>query len=278
MNNPFIPQPGARHPRWRAVAAAAALAASSGAQAVVGAPAIVGPSGDMQDIAYGSGGNVYQLLPWLYVQGLGNAGTPSSIVVLNPDLQFSFAVGGVGTNLLTIDYRIRNVSATDSFQQLRLMVFSNPDGDSTQYLDRMSAVWGPALPGGPVLHEVRAFSNDPFETIPSRFRLNNTLTEGANPVDAACAAASGCDATVGMQWNAPLLGPGESFLVRVGLSDNGQSLSSRRIVADALNSPATTLTLSGLSQVIPVPEPSTLAMLLAGVGVLAHLSRRRRRD
>lgn len=251
-----------------------ALMAGSAAQAVVAPPQSVQTDGSMADIAYGNGGNIFQLDPLLFVQGLGSAGNPQAVTGLNPLLQYAFSISGADTGLMTVDYRVRNTSATESFSQLRFMVFANPDGDGVDFLDVLSDTWGPAAAGDPVLREGRAFNA--VASIKTGIALNNNLSEGGSPLDAACSAAPGCDATIGLQWNAPLLGPGETFRVQLGLSDNGQRLSTRWIDATAVNSPDTMLTLSGMSSVVAVPEPGSYALMLAGLLGLGLLMRRHR--
>jgi len=250
---------------------AIAICAATSSQAAVGPAGASGASGGMDNIAYGSGGNVFQLQPMLFVEGLGNADDPLSIVTLNPQLQYSFSVAGEGSSLMTVDYRITNTSTTDSFNQLRFMLFSNPDGDSVNFVDRVSETWGAAQPGDPARREAREF-NDPSATLLSSFQLNGNLTEGTD----ACLSAAGCDATLGLQWNASVLGPKESFLIRIGLSDDGQHLSSRFIDVVAVNALDTTLTLSGVGTVSAVPVP--FSGLLMGSGLAALGLRRRRRS
>jgi hypothetical protein len=55
-------------------------------------------------------------------------------------------------------------------------------------------------------------------------------------------------------------------------------VSTRWIDATSVNSPGTSLRVSGLSQVIPVPEPASAWMLVAGLGVLGGVAARRRRQ
>lgn len=255
--------------RLRHVVVVTALVASGATQAVVTAPA--GPG--FAD--YGNGGNIFELATSLFVQGLGNANDPTSVVALNADLSFSESISGWGTGLVSLDYFVQNTGGSD-FGPLRFMLFTNPDGDGTTFLDSVTETWGAGGSGNPVRREVRAFTVDPFSTITARFRATGQLDEGSAAIDASCGA--GCDAVVGLQWDTPTLGPGETFHLVVGLSDNGQAVSTRWIDATSVNSPGTSLRVSGLSQVIPVPEPASAWMLVAGLGVLGGVAARRRRQ
>ncbi|MCC6710724.1 MAG: hypothetical protein IT492_24440 [Gammaproteobacteria bacterium] len=256
----------------RAVSLGLCMCAAVSAQAAVGPAGAINAGGALDNIGYGAGGNVFELKPMLFVQGLGNANDPSSVVTLNPLLQYSFSVAGAGSSLMTIDYRITNSSAVQSFNDLRFMLFTNPDGDSVNFLDTVKETWGAANTGDPVRREAREFTN-PAATLLASYQVNGNLTEGTD----ACLLGAGCDATVGLQWNAATLGPHESFLVRIGLSDDGQHLSSRFIDVTAVDAANTTLTLSGVSSVSAVPVPLSGVLLGSGfAGVLASARRRRR--
>lgn len=266
-----------RHRTPRPLAALAAALACAGL--LPGAQAAVSPSGGpdlagrFTDIAYGSSGNVFELVPQLFITGLGSAGSPSSVTALNPALDYSVQLGGVGTGLMTIDYRITNKSMSESFSQLRFMVFANPDGQQTDFLDRASESWGAALPGEAARREVHAFTSDPFNSILGRFSANANLTDG--PPDAACLAPGGCDAVMGLQWNTATLGPNERLTLRLALSDDGQSISGRSLSFAGVGAGGSSLTVSGLATVAAVPEPSTWAMALAGLVAVGSLARRR---
>lgn len=259
-------------PAAAACALACLLAAPATHAAVAGG---TGPDfeGGFDNIGYGLDGNVFQLTPRLFINGLGSPGGPASVTTLNGALDYGVSVAGAGSGLMTIDYRITNSSTTESFSQLRFMVFANPDGEQLNFLDTVSETWGAAVAGDPVRREVRTITGDPFDSIIGRFNVNANLTDAAP--DAACLAAAGCDAVMGLQWNAATLGPQESLLVRLALSDDGRTLSSRSLSFAGVGAAGTTLTVSGFSQVTAVPEPSTWAMALAGLAVLARLAGRR---
>ena len=253
-------------------AAAAMLAAAHDAQALVSAPGADSVGDQMANITYGNGGNIYQLEPMLFMLGLGNASDPAAVAGRNAALQYSFAVSGQDTNLMTIDYRVRNTSASDSFSQLRFLVFANPDG-AGDLADVLGQSWGPAAAGDADLREGRAVV-DPITGIKADFRVNGTLANTAFPQEPTCAAAPGCDATLGLQWNATTLAPGETFHLRLGLSDNGTTLSGRFLTATSVSNPATVLTVSGHGAIVPVPEPGAAWMLAAGLAGLVLLRRR----
>jgi hypothetical protein len=257
----------------------AAVCASYGqAQAVLTVTQAPNAFGDFSDITYGNGGNLFELQPYLFVNGLGGASDAKSVVGLNSALDFSFSWGQSNANTVVVQYRISNLSETQSFDNLRFMVFANPDGDSQDYADRVTESWGAATPGGPTRRQVFALPGAVFDNVVSTFKANNNLADGAP--SGACAAATGCDATLGLQWNAAQLKPGESWLVQVGLSDAGSRdvLSARWLMASAVNSPNTSLTLSGLATVSAVPEPGALPLLLAGLLAVGTVVRQRSRS
>jgi hypothetical protein len=266
-------QTAPRHVALAATLAAASLLATTGAHAAVSAPLTINSVGSMDNAAYGLAGNLFRLEPLLFVQGLGSADNAQVVAGRNAGLQFDAPlVSGAGTNLMTIEYNLRNISASESFSQLRFVAFANPDSSAT-FLDTVTESWPGALAGDPVRREARAFI-DPISGINVGFGNVGNLTEGPLPLDAACTAPAGCDATLGLQWNAATLAPGEAFRVRVGLSDDGQSLSGRFLTIAATDD-ATMLTFSGQSAVVAVPEPGAGWLLAAGLGGLGFMLRRR---
>jgi hypothetical protein len=256
------------------VLAAASLFAPS-AQATIGSPDSASSAGDLTNLSYGSTGNVFEFHPFLYIQGLSLPAAPPSVTALNPALSFGYSISGLGTDLATVTYTIHNGSASSSFDKLRFWVVVNPDGDQNNFIDRVTQNWGGATLTGPVAREADAADGDPFSSIGSRAISNNGLTDSAP--SAACAAATGCDAAMAMQWNADHLLAGQNFTIRVGLSDDGRTLSSRSLTAHAVDNLATNLTLSGFSTVATIPEPSSWALFVAGIAGISSLASRRRR-
>jgi hypothetical protein len=258
-------------------AGAVALAAiwiTAPAHAAVNAPDSVSSAGDLTNLSYGSTGNVFDLHPYLYVQGLGSADAPPSVVALNPALSVSFALAGSGTGLTTATWRIHNGSAT-TFDNLRFWVVVNPDGDQFNFLDQVTENWAATTINGPVAREIQAFDFDPFNTIANRAVVNAGLTNGAPAGD--CASANGTDCVFALQWNAAHLLGGQDFAIRVGLSDNGKSLSNRSLTAHSIDNLNTALTFSGVATVATIPEPTSGLMLLAGFAGMAGIVSRRRR-
>jgi hypothetical protein len=257
------------------VVLALACASWGQAHAVVSVNQFPNSFGDFSNIAYGNGGNLFELQPYLFVNGLGGASDAKSVVGLNRALSFSFSYGNVDPNMVTVQYRISNTSVDQSFDNLRFMVYANPDGDDMLYEDRVVESWGAAAPGEAARRQVVGSSGDIFASVVNTFKANNNLTDGGP--SGACAAPSGCDATLGLQWNAPLLKPGETWQITVGLGDGfiGNALSNRWLSAVALNSPNTVLTLSGLASVTAVPEPGAWSMMVAGLLGLTSVARRR---
>ncbi len=172
MTHPFQAprhQPGRGVHALRLAALAGALLAASAAQAVVSTTALPEPDGSFHDssISYGNTGLVFELLPRLYVQGLGSADTDALTVAgRNPALQYGFTVNGDGSSLMTIEYSLRNTSAVESFSQLRFMLFANPDGGAN-FMDTVQETWGAALPGDPARREGRARPAPPMASSPA---------------------------------------------------------------------------------------------------------------
>ncbi len=262
----------------RALGAAALGLTALSAQAVVGSPTAVSFYGSLDDASYGTTGNLFELVPFLFVNGLGKPSLPTEVVVLNPGLTYSAPVlSGFGTGLATVEYRITNVTDPiknpETFSDLRFLAYANPDGNP-DFIDTVKVVPGSGLSTDPAVFEVRDyFTEDALDTIVARFVKNKAISGG---VDAVCLSSAGCDAQFAMQWNAATLAPGESFVIRIGLSDTGASLSSAYLQALSTTNATTQLTFSGTGQVMAVPEPSTWVLLMAGLGAVAWCARGQR--
>lgn len=263
----------------RSAAATAALLATVAAHATMGSTTLDYGGGISTDtgLTYGptGGGNVFQLTSFLAIEGMGVPKSPTDLVKLNSLLSFNATVSGAGTDLVTLTYTITNkgTQAADAFNKLRLWVFANPDGDQVNYLDKLGEVWGAQGAKDPVAREGGELDLGPNSILgrsPANFGLTDT------PITGVCTTSAGCDGVFALQWNAATLGAGESFVLRIGLSDGGKALSSRYLTATSIADPSTMLTFSGVSEVTPaVPEPSQVALMLAGLGVMGLLASRR---
>jgi hypothetical protein len=254
--------------------------------AALGAYAAVAPgtdlsNGNFNNIAYGalSDGNVFALRALLYPEGDGLATqqvlTRANTINLKLD-QLGIGPTGAGTSLEVFSYSVTNKD-TVAHDGLRFMVALGVDGNPNTLLESVAETWGAAAPGEPSRRQTIDWDGTPANA------LDNVWTSSTNGpsapegtgVPAACTAPSVCDTYVGLAWDIKTFNPGDSFLVRVGLSDNGQHLSSRflRITADPSGGISNVLTFSGTVEV--VPEASTLAMLLAGLALVGVAMRRR---
>ena len=158
---------------------------------------------------------MFQFQPLLFVNGLGAANDPLSVVALNPALQFGWSHAGSGSGQLLIRYRVDNLSNSDSFNDLRFMVFLNPDGEQGTFLDRISEVWGPASAQQP--RDATADSANPFDTITAASRTAQPAGRHA-PRMAALAAAT----DLGLHEK-PDMGQMQEMWSRFVASDDGQS-------------------------------------------------------
>jgi PEP-CTERM motif-containing protein len=267
--------------RLKLAGAILAAALSASAQAAVTMPGgdALGKTGDFININYGAGGlgNVFQLNALLYVDEV-----KSTDQIVNQLTTFTklavdrngFGPTGLGTGIAEFDYRVTNVGTTVQ-SDLRFMSVIGVDGNPTTLNESVAETWGGKQAFDP---DRRQTSIDPTLGLNSIWIASNGAAgpQGSG-VPAACASPSVCDAFVGLQWDIPSLNPGQSFLVRVGLSDDGQHLSSRyfTITGDPTGGISNALTFSGTAQVVSVPEPSSYAMLLGGLALIALAWRRR---
>ena len=230
-------------------------------------------NGDFKDIQYGPGdlGAVFQLNALLFVDEVSSTAQIVEQLTTFTKLKVdktAFGPVGLGTGLAEFDYRVTNVDSSAQ-SDLRFMTVFGIDGNPTTLLESVAETWGAKLPSDPSRRQTLA-----WDGVPGPSSLNNlwiASNGAASPegsgVPPACIAASVCDTFVGLQWDVPTLNPGESFLVRVGLSDDGQHLSSRflTVTADPTGGINNVLTVSGSIEITPVPEPSSLSMLVAGL-------------
>jgi hypothetical protein len=244
-------------------------------------------NGDFTDIRYGPGGlgTVFQLNALLYVDEVSSTAQIVEQLTTFTKLKVdttAFGPVGLGTGLAEFDYRVTNVD-TNPQSNLRFMTVFGIDGNPTTLFESVAETWGAKLASDPSRRETLA-----WDGVPGPSSLNNlwiSSNGAASPegsgVPPACVAASVCDTFVGLQWDVPVLNPGESFLVRVGLSDDGQHLSSRflTVTADPTGGISNALTVSGSIEITPVPEPSSLGLLVAGLiaVTLIGIARHRRR-
>lgn len=267
----------------RAALASALLLSAWSAQAVVSAPDTDLGNGDFEGIHYGAAqdGNVFQLNALLYPGDNLDTQQIKTRVSTLPDFKFDVSsVGptGAGTSLSEYDYRITNVGST-AHNDLRFMTVLGVDGNPGTLLESVAETWGAPQAGDPSRRQTIAWDDTVENALNNVWVLNRgaPATDGT-PVPSACIAPSVCDTFVGLQWDVATLNPGESALIRVGLSDSGQHLSSRflTITADPTNGISNALTFSGTVTISAVPEPSQVVMLLAGLAAMGSLALRRR--
>lgn len=234
-------------------------------------------NGDI-NFAYGADGMGYST-QLLYIEELLSSMPSGPQVSTIPDLTYSYSLTGVDTGLLVIEYQIGNINPSKTWTDLSFRFTTQADGEQANYLDSVAETWGPKLPGDPdkrvTVDLTTSLPKDAiaYMQIPS---LNNfPALEGLAP-PAICIAPATCDADVGLQWDLAALAPGEILKIRVGFSDDGQTLSSRYLTVTSATG-ASVLTLSGTASVLAVPEPSTWALVFAGLATVGWAGRRKMR-
>ena len=176
-------------------------------------------------------------------------------------LSFSSFVSGDGTGLLEINYLLQNTSVSTSFN-LGFIARVDPDGAGLFAKDSGVSTFPSNAVGEPVRWEIDSSSGNIDANINPGGLLDNTNN---------CTVS--CDLVYALQWDLGLLDPGQTAIVRLGLSDNGQALSSNFLDANSVSDSAT-LRLSGLTSVVPIP--AALPLLLSGLIGLVFLPRRAR--
>ncbi|MEC9341351.1 MAG: VPLPA-CTERM sorting domain-containing protein [Pseudomonadota bacterium] len=225
-------------------------------------------SGAFQDIEYGATGLIPQLVPWLYVGSFGflpfDVTESPTKTATTTDLTYEYSISGLGTGLTTISYTFGNtgsVSATD----VSFIVHVNPDGSGTfdDFATVVPMPWSSPVPSSePAAYQVADWFEDKFSLNGTNRRLDNTDS-----------CAGRCDVEFALQWDLAELAPGMLWQVNVGLSDDGQTISSRYLEAVSADSDGTALTFSGNASVVPLPA----SIWFLGTGLLAMLGVSRRR-
>jgi len=193
-----------------------------------------------------------------YIGPFGNE-TPDVVDASVAGLNFSSFVSGDGTGLLEINYLLRNTSFSTSFN-LGFIARVDPDGGGLLTNDTGIFTFPSVAAGEPVRWEIDSSSGN----IDSNINPGGLLDNSNN-----CLVS--CDLIYALQWDFGQLDPGQTAIVRLGLSDNGQALSSNFLDANSVSDSAT-LRLSGVASVVPIP--AALPLLLSGLIGLAFMTRR----
>lgn len=220
--------------------------------------------GSFDQVHYGATGLAY-VSPLLYVGDLASTTDPHSHALVT-NLAYGYATNGLGTPRLAITYSITNEDPA-AFTDLRFILDVQADG-SESFVDSVEVVWGAAGAGDPDHFQVVDFS------VPGGDLKQAAIATDALDDTNACAAP--CDVDFGLQWSLASLAAGESWIITVGLADDGSALSGRMLRARSADTLDTELTLSGVAQV--VPEPGSAALLLVGLGILRAAAATRARS
>lgn len=230
--------------------------------------AIMLPNGDnflngTVEFTWGSNGSA-RIDPALYVggntdfpTGLDTVFLPPSGVAASTGLDFSYSIGGLGTDNAHITYRIANNTST-AWTNLRFIGDVSGDTFDTQ-MELASAQGAGGGAGDPARFGIDDFINgDLF--------LNDVLNTGE--LDNANHCLGACQSEGALQWNLDALGQGKVWEIDVLLSELG-AIQSQRWLEFALTDaggtvldPAQVLTYSGTAVVVPLP-PSLLVFSAA---------------
>jgi hypothetical protein len=236
------------------MATSISLLPSTGSASVSLFQKIGGPTFELD---YGSAG-----IATVTARFIGPFGIETPDVVGNnvTGLDFDYQLSGDGTNLMEIQYRLTNVSASSSFN-LGFIVKVDPDGNGLFSFDRGEATIGSVAMGEATRWEIDSAAGNINPNIVASGSLDNTNN---------CTVE--CDLSYALQWSLGILDPGKVAIIRIGLSDNGQSLSSNFLNAISVDN-GEKLTLSGVAAVVPLP--SALPLLFSGLVGIGWLGRRK---
>lgn len=252
-----------------AIAFVAGITAAGPAAAAIN----LGPAGDdlkngaFNLMSFGAAGRA-NILPLLYFGDKGDTGPVTEAINGYDDLSFDYTINGLGTSVVTVTYALTNDEfGTGPYADLRLMVATRAKGEPAA-LDTAAAVGFGGAPAVGQAVQFRVFDAAAAGDSPITQIINADALNGTN----ACSA--GCFPEMALQWNRASLDSGDTWTVSFQLIDDPSLVAGGRYLQ------STSLGAGGASLIVgnpvPVPEPSTYALLFGGLGMLA-LARRRRR-
>lgn len=226
------------------------------------------------DFRYATDGSA-RIDPVLYVDSNENFGAgalasvfaPPDTVAAATGLEYGYSFSGAGSGALDIAYTIGNQTGI-AWTGLRFFV--DVSGDTFDDLLELPTIeTGPGDAGDATGWGVDDFiSGDLFLTD----ILSSAELDGENH----CAGIA-CMAEGGLQWNLDTLPDGQTWLIRVRLSDDGSALGKvalRMQLADAVGAALDGQQLSVSGQAVVVPLPGGLMLLLGALPLLAAGGRR----